>query len=57
MGVAAIFVDIVIIFPVITGVTGVPPIVTVAAEIPISDGKVRLSGKYGDEPIKLMVHV
>ena len=50
-------VDIVIMFPAIPGANVELPIVTVAAEIPISDGKVRVSGTYGDEPIKLIVHV
>jgi hypothetical protein len=57
MGLVVIFVDIVITFPVIPGVNVVPTMVTVAAETPISEGKVRVSGKYGDEPIKPIVHV
>lgn len=47
----------VIMFRAIPGVNVVPPMVTVAAETPISEGKVRLSDKYGDEPIKPIVHV
>jgi len=57
MELVVIDVDIVIILPVNPGVNVVPSMVTVAAETPNSDGKVRLSGKYGDEPIKLIVHV